>query len=157
MKHVASMVVGEDRIVGKGYTQEEAVEACLAQVRQHLFLGVELALGVVLPQAVVSKMPRNLPKGMRRLLILERCNHSSGDAYDWRFFAVRCARPFTLLKRFGQGEAEPQRTYGGPLEPGPLKYSFLDCNADYEFLLPYGSWEFVDGAWVACQVAKYSY
>jgi len=84
------------------------------------------------------------------LLVLERCNHSDGEPYEWRVFAI----PYGTYVLRGLGCAEEGWEYviGGTL----VVYSFLDCNGDYEFELPEGSLELV-GTWVECPAAQYHY
>jgi len=153
MVHVASVSVNagwqDTTIVGKGSTWEEATENCLAQIRKHLDHGVELGESVVLPHEKLDEVPTNLPDGCG-LLILVRCGHSNGEAYDWRYFAVMRGNRVLGLP-FSEGSWE--FTAGA----SPVKHSFVDCNADYEFLLPEGSKEFVGGDWVPCEVAQYDY
>ena len=152
MVYVASVVLEGKATVGKGNTEEEAIEHCLAQVRRSIYLGVELAKKVVLPPAIVAKVPTALPDGYG-LLILERCSHNDGTSYDWRFFAVKRGT-HALRKKQWCDDAKPKEYTIGT---APFMYSFLDCNADYDFLLPKGSLEFVDEGWESCEVAHYDY
>lgn len=152
MKHFASLSVGDhwaQKLVhGEGDTEEAAAEACLAQLREELFHGIKLAEGVILPKDVASKVPATLPDGYG-LLILECCSHNNGDSYDWRFFAIRCG-DHSLWR---SGEKYCTFVSG----PTPVRVLFADCNAEYEYVLPEGSYEFVDGAWAPCRAAQYSY
>gem|GEM_PF-6810239 len=149
MIHTASVFVSDScsdattLLRGKGQTKAEALAACLAQIGPHIEEGIELSDTLVVPEDVAVRLPQTLPEG-HGLLILERCSHSSGNPYDHRFFAVR------------YGTCTLQRdsiVIGGK----PVMYSFLDCNADYEFPLPEGSMEFVEGQWTPCAAAKYDY
>ena len=151
-RHIVSVSVSHgfdsEYLAGEGATEEEAAENCLAQVRQRLFHGVKLAEDIILPKEVAARVP-TVPDG-HGLLILECCSHSSGDSYDWRFFAVR--RGTHAL-----GRVETDWTW--PFEAGaiPVLHMFADCNAEYEFTLPEGSMQFVDGGWVPQTVAQYFY
>ena len=102
------------------------------------------------------KAPATLPDGYG-MLILERCSHSSGDAYDLRFFAVK--RGTHLLEARYESDGSPLDLPGRQYAVGdtPTVYSFMDRNDDYAFLLPEGSMEFVDGGWVPCEAAQYHY
>ena len=132
-------------IEARGDTREEAVARCLEQVQPTV--SVELAAGVDVPPEVAKRAPEKLPEGFG-LLIMVRHSHSSGAAYDWRFFAVRRG-PLSL----GWGDCASTYEIGDK----PVEYGFADCNADYEFALPEGSREFVDGVWVSRSSAWYDY
>ncbi len=153
MRHVAYLSIGGhwDNIVlkGVGETSEEAQVNCLEQVTKHVTLLIEVAPDVTLPPEVVERMPTLLPDGAG-LLIMERCSHSSGDSYDWRFFAVaRGTHRMGYCGEFGE------QTY--TIGDQPWKYLFADCNAHYHYNLPPGSLEFVDGEWIPCEAAHYYY
>jgi hypothetical protein len=83
------------------------------------------------------------------LLILERCAHGSGNAYEHRYFAVRFGK--ITLTRGGYTREEVV------ISDHPSTYTFLDCNGDYSYKLPEGSMEYVDGAWIPNTVAEYDY
>ncbi len=93
-----------------------------------------------------------LPKGYRAVILVV-VGHSHGEAYGHRVFAVREVAHFRLPIQgcwLGKMKVFPAGTK-------PVVYSFLDCNAEYEFLLPKRSQEFVDGSWVSRRRAKYDY
>jgi hypothetical protein len=161
MKHVAILYVGNpccenslSAVIGKGSTEEEAIENCLSAVRKHIEMSREVADGIKLPPKVAAMVPTALPEGSG-LLILECCSHSDGSAYNWRFFAIQYG---TLrLSRYFDGEESTQGGNEYVISEKPIMHSFLDCNADYEFPLPSGSMEFVNEAWVSCSAAQYGY
>ncbi len=106
-------------------------------------------------RAVWAAAQAAIPEGFG-LLILERCRHSDGEPYCWRFFAVRKGNH--SLQTFNpQGKAWLEEATKYMIGENPVEYSFTDCNAEYEFRLPKGSMEFVDGQWVPRQEAKYDY
>jgi hypothetical protein len=94
--------------------------------------------------------PQSLPSG-HGLLVLERCDHQSGDAYERRYFAVRCGTHQIVVP------GEPAMKEFAVREDSRSVHSFNDCNGEYEVLLPQGSMEFVAKQWVACEVARYDY
>jgi hypothetical protein len=94
---------------------------------------------------------------VRAKVSIERISHSGGEPYEWRFFAVRRGL-LTLVRRDPDGKgAKPE--HSGPCNIGdkPVMRGIWDCNAEYEFRLPKGSREFVDGRWVARHSARYDY
>ncbi|MDD5252080.1 MAG: hypothetical protein PHT12_05625 [Patescibacteria group bacterium] len=137
---------GDDNLIeAHGDTPEEASARCRELIQPTI--SVELAEGVDVPPEVAKGVPEKLPAGCG-LLIMVRCSHSSGEAYDWRFFAIRRG-PLSL------GWTGRERTY--EIGDKPVEHVFTDCNADYEYVLPEGSSEFVDGAWVSRSSAEYDY
>ncbi len=155
----------------KGSTEAEARETCLNQAKAYYagdidyeeyvkYLCVEclleIAPGVLVPPRVAPLIPTVVPEGYG-VLILERSSHSSGNAYDWRIFAVRCGT-YTLRQRDPM-HPEDSASDTGMYTVGqyPTLYGFLDSNSDYELLLPEGSTELVGGVWVPGEVAAYNY
>jgi len=149
IKHIACIRIGyadegSFKIQGKGETKAEAIENCLAQIRAHIESGVKLNDGAILPEDAIEYAPKELPPS-RSLLVLEKFSHNSGLPYNYRFFAV----PFGSF-RIREGE---EINVGIESQT----YKFVDCNTDYEFNLPRGSMEYVNGAWVPNNVAEYDY
>ena len=138
-------------VTGEGANPEEAIQNCLQQVRNHISLVLALTESVSIPLEIVGQVPLDIPKGMV-LVIFERCSHSDGEAYDWRFYAVPVhglitASPGWYLPTCGKGIKKPVE-----------KISFVDTNSEYYFKLPQGSLEYTDGGgWKPVYRATYHY
>ena len=159
MKHIARIVVGDEHnsegilLQGSGPTPEDAKTECLRAIEKHLEMQIEIAPNVVLPPAVATRVPKEIPPGYG-LLIMERVSHSDGHPYDWRFFAIP----------YGKHRVEKNRWH--PLgvlviETLPVLHSFTDSNSEYSFQLPSGSMEHKrEGGvfvWVPQTTAEYGY
>ncbi len=122
---------------GKAASAEEGL------VGKGLWLSIEDA-------EVAQRATESLPLGFG-LLIFERSSHG-GDGMPYgghRLFAVVVGSH--TIKRGSRDDRTV--VIGGE----PIMYGFTDCNAEYEFVLPEGSKEFVNGAWVENCVAAYDY
>lgn len=88
MKYIVSLAdatwENEQVFVGEGTSEEEAIEDCLAKVRDHLSKNVmiELAEGLVLPKDVAMKMPSPPPEGFALLIIKERARWGGGYTFS---------------------------------------------------------------------------
>lgn len=100
---------------------------------------------------ITQRAMESLPLGFG-LLIFERSSHGSDDGpYDRRIFAVAAGNHAIGMR----GSSRDARTV--VIGSDPVTYGFVDCNSEYEFMLPNGSKEFVDGRWVENCVAAYDY
>ena len=150
MTYVARVILsGEGRsayaVTGRGATPEEAKLACFEQIGAEIL--VELAEEVLIPECDLDKMPKELPPGCG-LVIFVRHSHNSGDAYSYRFFAVKSGS-------YKLGDNQKERVVGPVL---PVMVSTLDSNSDVVYPLPSGSMEFyTDETWVPSIGVAYNY
>ena len=150
MTYIARVILsGEGRsayaVTGKGTTPEEAKLDCFEQIGAEIL--VELAQDVLIPECDLDKMPKELPSGCG-LVIFVRHSHNSGDAYSYRFFAVKSGS-------YRLGNNHNERVVGPAL---PLMVSTLDSNSDVVYPLPPGSMEFyTDETWVPSTGVSYDY
>ena len=93
----------------------------------------------------LKRKPQNVPEGYV-LVTLARGSHSDGYTYDWRYVTVPKGK--SILGPFSRGWTVINEE---------SKIFFLDCNADYYFKLPKGSFEFVDGRWFSRRKVRYGY
>lgn len=150
-------------IKGSGNTREEAIIDCLRQVREHISVYAVLAKNVAVPEDVLPKVPADLPPD-RGLLILQTVSRRDDEKYEWRFFAIPYGT-FTLMRRgiketfsgVDKAIGEERRVGECLIGPIPFKWIFFEPDSLYEFPLPEGSQEFVNGAWVSRKSADYFY
>lgn len=152
MKYIAILSVDhiQQGTKGEGASEAEAIKNLFGELRQAVDILIEVCEGIVLPPKTAATIPKELPDGYG-LFALVRGSHNCGESYDWRVFAIKIGT-HTLRRSFG---GRPAATVTEIKVPG--RYSFLDCNADYKFLLPSGSMECVEGAWVSRESAEYDY
>ncbi len=123
---------------GVGATKEQAIEAYLEQVRLRIADGitfhVEIADGIVLPEGVADKMPKELPAGCSLVVVVHNDNEHQGD-YGWSFFAVPRGGAAIMKSRRKSRRIEK-----------PIEELFFD-NEELSCQLPAGSFAYDDGAW----------
>lgn len=141
-------------IRGKGDTRDAAHADCerelqqtVAELRSRMEIQIDLGGSIFIPDG--TPVPSDLPEGMG-LLVMIRASHNDGEAYERRIFAL----PHGTHALSRSGIEESQDCVIGPV---PTSHYFLDCNSDYEYPLPEGSMEFIEGDWYACKAAAYDY
>ena len=144
--YIAYLEDGEGSLLceGKGRTKDAAATRCLGEIRRNIKFYVVREDGISLPESQIDKVPMDIPED-RILVVLERCSHNSGNAYDWRYVAV--PKWNCIIHPSGKFD---------PIEK-PKVIPFMDCNAHYEFELPLRSFEFKDGIWCKADKIVYNY
>jgi hypothetical protein len=129
----------------EGPTREAAIEKLLASLKWNLIFDVKIT-GLRLPESVTrsADFPQNTPEGTA-LVVLERCSHNHGHPYDWQYIAVPPGEALTCGRK-DYGVVKQSR-----------KISFNDSNSEYTFVLPSGSFRYVDGEWKPATRVEYYY
>ncbi len=130
------------QIEGRGTTMEEAKVDLFSKLAVSIQYDVEEGR---LRLPVIETVPNTLPEGCV-LVVLERCSHNSGFPYDYRYVSIPK----------GKAVYHPFEGVTDQIDENE-KISFTDCNADYRFGLPDGSFEHKDGVWVEAQKIEYDY
>ncbi len=157
MSYIASACLGDHLVRGTGPDEASARAACEQELRQiHddslrcISCHRQFTDGGVVSLDTAARLPAELP-GHLGILVMQRCGHSDGEPYEDRIFGVPRG-PISIHKRDWIPGAQ-EYVIGDDL----VMHSFLDCNAEYEFPLPEGSVEFIEGAMVPCAAAAYDY
>lgn len=165
MDWTAGLAIEKDEkhfyIQGSGNNREEAIEDCLRQLREHISVFARLAEHAEVPEDILPKVPADLPAGCG-LLILDTLGLSDPEKCEWRFFAIPYGT-FTLKRRrlskisgdLYKATGVEEREGECPIGPTPLQWTFFHPDSLYEFPLPEGSQEFVDGVWIPRKAAQY--
>lgn len=144
--NIASISFDHFFIQAGGKTREEAIRNCIEKLRKHIACDViDTDTGFRLPEGVFASMPQTLPDGCVRVCLV-RHSHSGGGAYDWRHVAV----PKGSQIRVPGGHKSHKIVKD-------VKISFADCNGDYYYGLPQGSYLWQEDAWVAAERVEYDY
>jgi len=154
MKYVAYIRWDDSVISGEGDTPEAARADCARELQKIMAelaerTEVRICLGEHFTVPLSTPIPTRMPPGMG-LLVMIRVSHNDGEAYEWRVFAV----PHGTFALGRAGDVESDEYVIGET---PVYHSFLDSNSDYEYPLPTGSMEFIEGDWYACSAAAYDY
>ena len=109
-------------------------------------VGINLRVGdSLLPTEVGKRRPGKTPEGCA-LVVFERSDHGAGYPYEWRFAAVPVGG---VIRRPYHEDVVVQ---------GPMMIGFLDCNGDYAYQLPEGSFRYAkDGMWKPTRKVVYHY
>ncbi len=129
---------------GRGETRQEAIDACLVKITHLFSVYIEREDGIRIPEMEIEKAPTEMPAGCV-LVVMVRSSHNSGYPYDWRYIAV----PKGGSIRYPNGEMMKVEK--------ATEISILDCNDDYEYGLPSGSFQFENGSWHPIERVGYTY
>lgn len=138
----------KQEFVGEGDTFEAAHEDAIAKVATILrqnHAQVEVGPDCWLPPKLAANLPA-MPTPEHTLVVYVSVGHSGGEYYNWRLTAV--VRGSIVHSRHDK----PER-----VGRSPLLFSVMDSNSDYSIALPAGSFEYVEGKWVARAELHYTY